>query len=216
MRCLLHGPRWTRILGAACLATATSSCRGYYPTWHYHPREEIHQLHWSADRQQTDARVHVRVVGILRPSQGRPRLLHVRFRAANVGAEPLRFVGTAARVTPAGAQSLAPAAAEDFDVAPGAERSVDLFFALPDPPALANVALLELDVSWTLLEGGRSHESRARFARARGADLDRYAYDDGPDPYRYGPFGYDPWWDSAWGWHRGPWACPPTIVIRQD
>lgn len=197
-------------LVALLAALTASGCGGYYPTWHYAPNTEIHALHVASggapESSEPDARVVARVVGILRPENGGPRRIHVRFDVDDCGKRDLAFKTAEARVTPNGAAALAPTPnAADVVVGAGTHTSLELFFDVPDPRDLSNAALEQLDVSWTVEIAGVEHSSKATFRRAQYVDGGPYYYWYG-DAYWYGPsYWYGPYCAHSVspgpGWH---------------
>ena len=172
-RGLARARRAARVaFGAACVALLVVGCRGYYPSWHYAPNEEIHALHLGGERDpDASARVHARIAGILRPENGSPRRLHVRFEIDDCGKQPLVFKGAQTTATPSGVPPLSPnPASGDVEVAAGNRRDLELFFDLPDPSTMSNTALETIELVWVVEIGGGPHTSRATFRRALYSD----------------------------------------------
>jgi hypothetical protein len=195
----------------AALAAALTivACQGYYPTWHYAPQTEIHALHVATNGQPSssdpDARIGAQLIGILRPENGGPRRIHARFDIDDCGRQEIVFKTAQTRATPNGGAPLAAAPDNaDVTVAPGTHRSIELFFDLPDPSALSNQALEQLELSWTVEIAGAPHASKATFHRAEYVD---------PGPYYWygGPMWYGPvYWNDPWYWNYGyPGRCGP-------
>jgi hypothetical protein len=196
--------------GVALLcAFALFACQGYYPTWHYAPRNEIHALHLASSganaSPDADARIGAELIGILRPENGGPRRIHARFTIDDCGKQDLVFKTAQTRITPNGGPALAvsPSSA-DVAVQAGTRLSVEVFFDLPDPSTLSNQAIEQLELAWTVEIAGAAHTSKATFHRAEYVDPYPYYYYGYGDPYWYGPmYWYDPYY-----WHYGyPGRC---------
>ena len=210
-RGLARARRAARVaFGAACVALLVVGCRGYYPSWHYAPNEEIHALHLGGERDpDASARVHARIAGILRPENGSPRRLHVRFEIDDCGKQPLVFKGAQTTATPSGVPPLSPnPASGNVEVAAGNRRDLELFFDLPDPSTMSNTALETIELVWVVEIGGGPHTSRATFRRALYSDPGPgYWYG---DPYWYGP----PYWDDPWYWRHGYYCHGGFIIVE--
>ena len=176
------------------------ACAGYYPTWHYAPNAEIHQLHIGDEGKDGAPAVEVTasVVGILRPDAA--RRLHARLDVLNRG--PARATLDLATVlaTPSGAPPLKPDTHGVIELAPGERRTAELYFPIPDVTALPNTSLLEIDLGWSVDVGGKVITSHATFRRT--------SYYDGPyyyDPW-YAGYPYPYYWGPYYGPYYGPWG----------
>jgi len=177
---------------ALLLAFLLAGCRGYYPSWHYRPGSELHEIHLPGDTEgRATIQAAARLVGILRPVEGGPRRLHAHLSIENRGAAPATIDPSKASATPSGAAALAPEAGGAVTIGPAERRDVEIYFVLPDPAALPNASLEEIDLAWTIAVGERSLTTHATFRRG--------------SSYRDDPYGYDPWYPGPyWRHHWGP------------
>ena len=204
------------------LSTVLPGCRGYYPSWHYAPAAEVHELHLRDGAAETgDASASIivtaRIVGILRPAgSGAPRRLHSRFEIENRSGQPATFDPTKARAAPSGATSLEAEPAPAVAFAAGEQRRVDVFFELPHPGVVPNTSLTEIELTWSIETAGRSLASRATFRRASyGYSYPYYGYGYGYGPYGYDPYWYDPFWVGGSYYRYGPgWHMHTGISIH--
>jgi len=197
-----------RIFAGAALLLA--GCRGYYPSWRYAPRAEIHEMHVRAgDEKEPRATVAVaaRLIGILRPAAGAPRRLHALLEVENRAAGAASLDPATVRAIPSGATALEPEPGSVITASPGERRSVSVYFRLPDPGLLPNASLQEIVLTWTVGVDGRALESRATFRRASVWYGEPWYWDDPwyhRSPYHHGPWGgpyYGPWWHVHAGVH---------------
>jgi hypothetical protein len=195
---MLH-PRSLRALRLVPLLLA--GCRGYYPTWHYVPGVEIHQLHVGGEQGKpapATISVAARLVGILRPAGGAPRRLHAELELENRGERPASFDPAKVKAKPSGSAALAAEGGGAVAIAAGERRRFAVYFPIPSPQELPNASLEEIDLEWTVDVEGRALTTHAVFRRGSIWYDDPYYYRPYYGPY-YGPYWghgpyYDPWW----------------------
>ena len=194
-----HSGNPLRVVALLVLLSLVNGCAGYYAGWHYAPTREVHLLHVAGVADPV-AEVTATLVGVLRPQDDggarRPRRVHARLEIENRSATTLEFATTQTRLGAAGLPPLVPMEHEPLTVAPSERRRLDLHFSLDEPAAtgdavIADSALDELELTWSLTVAGGECRGRCRFRRASAWN--------------------DPYWRDRWygdPWHRRSWCEP--------
>lgn len=188
------------LLCTSAALALSSSCSGYYRSYRYMPRTEVHEVSIKdAGVPRIEAQVKASVVGILRPRDVLYRRLHARLTVENTGSAEISLKPEQSRLVPGGMMDLDPEpSVGEIRVPPSERRTVDLYFPLPGPGELPNTALRELTLKWTLAASNTLHESQATFEIGRPQPV----YGVYSAPVIYHPYVYRPHF-----WYYGRYYC---------